>query len=403
MGDDDALGVLALAIAHPVRGVDAARGGGDEGRGVTLRVRVDLVRDGEQPEEAIDAALGGKREVGEAAHAGSGIGLGGAGVVALVDERREQGIARSETRAEQLLGDGDALVLIAEVSDDAEQVARVGAGGQRADAALGLEDGDAVDDHVEGIARDGGAHVLLGIAQVKPREGVVEQGPNGRVLSSQERGARELLLLAALFERGARLIDLLGGVGLVARRRELTSSRWLRRGDARDRREIVKTVTRSMSIPCPPDRLWALFFDERYVRALYLEGLGFDDFRVIEMKEPSRKTAVKPKLTLPGPVARLIGDSFRYEDHATLDRERGVWSWQMVQPADVKNKPIVSTRGTIRIVDGGNGTSLRTDTAEVEARVFGVGGLIESSVEKELERSWDKELAFVTKWLARPA
>ena len=156
-----------------------------------------------------------------------------------------------------------------------------------------------------------------------------------------------------------------------------------------------------MTIPCSPDRLWELFFDEAYLRALYLEALGFDDFRIIEMKEPVRKTAVKPKLSLPGPVARLIGDSFRYEDHASLDRAKGVWSWQMVQPADVKTKPIVMTRGTIRIVDGGNGTSRRTDTAEVEARVFGVGGLIESSVEKELESSWDKELAFVTKWLAR--
>ena len=66
----------------------------------------------------------------------------GAGGVARVDERREHVVAGVEASAEQLVGDGDALALVAEVADDAEQVARVDAGGQRADAALGLEDGD---------------------------------------------------------------------------------------------------------------------------------------------------------------------------------------------------------------------------------------------------------------------
>jgi hypothetical protein len=92
--------------------VDASRSCSDEGRGIALRVGIDLVGDGEQPEDAIDAALSGEREVDEAEYPRSGIGLGGACDVALVDEGREQAIARIETRPEQLLGDGDALALL---------------------------------------------------------------------------------------------------------------------------------------------------------------------------------------------------------------------------------------------------------------------------------------------------
>ncbi len=177
----------------------------------------------------------------------------------------------------------------------------------------------------------------------------------------------------------------------------------LRRARRRDTGALVKTVTKTMSIPCTAERLWGLFFDERYMRALYLEGLGFKDFRVIEMTEPTRKLAIKPAMSLPGPVERVIGDSFRYEEHGTLDRERGVWTWAMVQPPDVKNKPVVTTRGTIRVVQDGDAACRRTDTVDIEARMFGIGGLIESSVEKELEKSWTKELTFIRAWLARPS
>ena len=92
-----------------MRAVDAARGGGDEGRGIALRVDADLVGDREQPEEAIDLAIGGERQVDEATPPGAWLGDGGARGVTLVDERREKTIASVETPEEQLLGDGEAL------------------------------------------------------------------------------------------------------------------------------------------------------------------------------------------------------------------------------------------------------------------------------------------------------
>jgi hypothetical protein len=41
----------------------------------------------------------------------------------------------------------------------------------------------------------------------------------------------------------------------------------------------------------------------------------------------------------------------------------------------------------------------RHDEVVIEAKMFGVGGLIESTTEKEVRASFDKELAFFSKWL----
>jgi len=54
--------------------------------------------------------------------------------------------------------------------------------------------------------------------------------------------------------------------------------------------------------------------------------------------------------------------------------------------------------GTVRIAASGNGRCRRTDNFTVEAKIFGLGGLIESSIEKELQSARAKEYAFLTRW-----
>ena len=96
---------------------------------------------------------------------------------------------------------------------------------------------------------------------------------------------------------------------------------------------LMKASTTSIVLPCTPDTFWAAFVDESYLRALYLEELEYRAFAVIESGETSRKLRIVPKISLPAPVARLIGESFAYEEHGTLDRARSEWTWRRVQPA----------------------------------------------------------------------
>ncbi len=166
----------------------------------------------------------------------------------------------------------------------------------------------------------------------------------------------------------------------------------------------MKTITETFSLPATADRVWALLLDESYLRPLYLGELGFDAFTVLAITESSRKLRLTPRLSLPGPLQKLLGDKFTYEDHGTLDRAAGLWTWRMVQPADAdggKSKSgLVTTHGTIRLSPDGDGRTKRTDTITAEAHVFGLGGLIESTVEKETRASWTKEIAYLRRRLS---
>jgi hypothetical protein len=167
----------------------------------------------------------------------------------------------------------------------------------------------------------------------------------------------------------------------------------------------MKTSTTSAVLPCTSETFWAAFLDESYLNALYLEELKYRAFAVLEIGETSRKLRIVPKMKLPAPVARLIGDSFAYEDHGTLDRAKNEWTWRMVQPAnlDPTSKPrkdVVTMHGTVHVEAAGDGRCRRTDDFSIEAKLFGLGGLIESSIEKELQTARAKEYAFLARWVA---
>ncbi len=170
----------------------------------------------------------------------------------------------------------------------------------------------------------------------------------------------------------------------------------------------MKTSTTPAVLPCTPDTFWSSFFDESYLHALYLDALESRAFAVLETTDTSRKLRIVPKMNLPAPVAKLIGESFAYEEHGTLDRARNEWTWRMVQPAnlDPKSKPrkdAVTMHGTVRIEPSGKTQSRRTDTFTIEAKIFGLGGLIESTIERELQSGRTKEYAFLKRWLEQPS
>lgn len=159
----------------------------------------------------------------------------------------------------------------------------------------------------------------------------------------------------------------------------------------------MKKVTESFSLPCSVEKFWQVFFDPAYSKALYLDELKFKDFKVLESSDSARKLRIVPRVNLPGPIANLLGDSFAYEEHGTLDRARGLWTWKMVPGG----KALLTTAGTIRVVADGEGKCRRTDEVTVEGKVFGLGGILESTVEKELHSTWPKETAFFKRWLEK--
>ncbi len=160
----------------------------------------------------------------------------------------------------------------------------------------------------------------------------------------------------------------------------------------------MKRIVETFHLPSSPDTFWRLFFDQAYVRALYLDGLGFKGFEVLEQANDSRKLRIVPKLNVPDVLAKLIGDAFAYEEHGVLDRARGEWTWRMVQPPG--SLDLVSTHGTVRIEPAGDGACRRHDDITIVGRFFGLGRLIESAAENEARAAWKKEVPFFSRWVA---
>jgi hypothetical protein len=166
----------------------------------------------------------------------------------------------------------------------------------------------------------------------------------------------------------------------------------------------MTTSKASVLLPCAPDLFWRVFLDPAYLRVLYLEELNYKNFEVLELTDTSRKLRIVPRFNLPGPIEALIGESFAYEDHGTLDRERNEWTWRMVQPKELHpgarpRMDVITTRGRVHVEATSERQCRRTDEVVIEASVFGLGGLIESSVEKEFRTGWAKEFALLTRWI----
>ncbi len=162
------------------------------------------------------------------------------------------------------------------------------------------------------------------------------------------------------------------------------------------------TVTHEIN--CSADHFWKLFFDPEFNTRLYREALGFPKYEVLKHEETdaqiTHKVMGQPKMNMPGPVAKLLGSNFVYTEEGTFDRATKIWRWKMT-PSALADK--MRNEGTLRIEPIGDQKVRRIADIIIEAKIFGIGGMIESSAEKQLREGWEDSAKFMNKYLAQPA
>jgi hypothetical protein len=166
--------------------------------------------------------------------------------------------------------------------------------------------------------------------------------------------------------------------------------------------DVVSTGMRKVSstpatFDCDVDTFWEIFLSEDFNKKLYLDELGFKEMEIISQTDDTRRLRAVPKLNMPKPVMKLLGDSFGYEEDGRLDRDKGEWQWKMI-PNTLSEK--LKTEGVVKVEAVGDGQCRRVDTCTLEAKVFGIGKLIESSTEKEIVDGWKQGNAFMKRYLA---
>jgi hypothetical protein len=158
--------------------------------------------------------------------------------------------------------------------------------------------------------------------------------------------------------------------------------------------------TLTHEIQCDVPGFWKVFFDKEFNEELFRRVLSFPDWSIVELREGEkdvyRKVRGTPKLNMPGPVAKLIGPNMTYTEEGTLDRATNTWRWKMI-PSSMADK--IHNSGVLRVEPLGEGKCRRISEISMEAKVFGLGGVIESTGERDLRDGWEKSAVFMNRWI----
>jgi hypothetical protein len=164
----------------------------------------------------------------------------------------------------------------------------------------------------------------------------------------------------------------------------------------------MRTFTITQDIATDVATHWTLFLDDAYDRAQYIEGLHYPAYELVERTETDaevrRTIRVTPLLDLPGPVQKLLGKGFGYEESGRFDKATQIWS-STTTPNMLRGR--LRSTSTVRCEPAGDVRCTRIIELAVEANVFAIGSLVESSLEKNFRTGWAGVAAYMNKRVAQ--
>lgn len=160
------------------------------------------------------------------------------------------------------------------------------------------------------------------------------------------------------------------------------------------------TISHEFNTDC--DTFWdKIFFDPEYNRALYRDGLQFPEYELLEERDVGdhvvRRVRVVPKQDAPAAVQKLVGGRFSYIEEGRFDKKTKHYTFRVV-PSAMPDK--IRTEGELRCEAVGPKKMRRVIDMNIEVKIFGVGGIVESFVSKSTQDSYAQAATFTNKWIA---
>jgi len=164
----------------------------------------------------------------------------------------------------------------------------------------------------------------------------------------------------------------------------------------------MRTLTLKHEINCSAKQFWPVFFDKHFNETMFRKALGFPEYEIVEQTETDgavhRIVRGRPKMNLPKPLMKLLGDRFGYTEEGSFDPKTEIWRFEMT-PSTLAGK--LRNEGTTRVEPIDDGKCRRVAEIIVEAKVFGLGGLLESTSETEFNKGWNYSAKFMNEWIER--
>lgn len=153
---------------------------------------------------------------------------------------------------------------------------------------------------------------------------------------------------------------------------------------------------------CSETLFWEkVFLDTDYNRKLYVDHFGFESWELVK-NEPqgaafARTVQAVPAVPdLPGPLKRLARDGVGYTEHGIYSPEERCYRLT-VTPQSLANK--LDIRGELRTEVLGDNQCRRIYRGTVVAKIFGVGGLLETRILDDIEKSYRQSAEYTNDWL----
>lgn len=158
-------------------------------------------------------------------------------------------------------------------------------------------------------------------------------------------------------------------------------------------------VTIKQTLQCDAKTYWKLFFSQPFLDAYWAE-LGWTEGQAEQDGKPPKATTrssswVSP-VDAPGPVKKIFGSTQHVSDSGAYDPAASTYTFT-VRPGTMPDK--VKIGGVVTVTDNGDGTSARVNEVDVSVKIFGLGRLVEGTIEKET-RAGDAALERVINRLA---
>jgi len=156
------------------------------------------------------------------------------------------------------------------------------------------------------------------------------------------------------------------------------------------------------TLNCTDDTFWKVFFDPDFNRELFLNVLAFESWKLVSLEDKDgrieRVVDVVPKIgDLPGPLKKLVEGGAGYRERGSFEKSQKRMKLT-IEPTVLQGKLTVA--GTMYTQPAGEKQCRRIYESNIVAKVFGVGGLIESRIAQDVKASYDKAAQFTNRWVA---
>lgn len=150
------------------------------------------------------------------------------------------------------------------------------------------------------------------------------------------------------------------------------------------------------------DTFWTkLFFDADFTRAMFVEGLHFITYNVLEeVRSPngviSKLVECAPKIELPAPARKIFGNTAGYTEIGRYDPTQRKYFADVV-PKVAADK--IKTTSETWVEPRGDKRCERLVTVDTTVKVFGLGTILEGFIEQQTRDQYAKAAEFTNRWI----